>query len=195
MQDRIRQRAFADPRREMLVQFGDAARLMRTYFDQRAREHGMTRAQWQALSRIRDSEGQNQADLADALEIQPISLVRLIDRLCEQGLVERRQHPSDRRQNLLFMTNAGRLRLETMSALGAEIAAEVFEGVPLAAVEGLIATFDRLKCNVRKASAAHAGRPADPRGPETRAGGQAEALPREAASSAAELTEVRRHAR
>ena len=67
---------------------------MRTYIDQCAREHGMTRAQWAVLARLERQEGMTQAEMADALEIQPISLVRLIDRLCEQGLVERRPHPT-----------------------------------------------------------------------------------------------------
>ena len=94
-------------RREILFQLSDVARTMRTYIDQRAREHGMTRAQWSVLARLERHEGMTQAEMADALEIQPISLVRLIDRLCLQGLIERRPHPRDRRANRLYLTEKG----------------------------------------------------------------------------------------
>ncbi len=70
-------------RREILFQITDVARAMRTYVDQRAREHGMTRAQWGVLLRLERQEGMMQAEMAEALEIQPISVARLIDRLCE----------------------------------------------------------------------------------------------------------------
>ena len=76
----------AQSRREILFQLSDVARTMRTYIDQRARDHGMTRAQWGALARLERQEGMTQAELAENLEIQPISLVRLIDRLCLHGL-------------------------------------------------------------------------------------------------------------
>ena len=98
-----------NPKREVLFQLADVARALRTYVDQCARRHGMTRAQWGVLLRLERQEGMTQAEMADALEIQPISLVRLIDRLCEQKLVERRPHPSDRRANRLYLTpRAGR---------------------------------------------------------------------------------------
>src|SRR5262249_59315412 len=95
-------------RREALFLVSDVARGMRTYIDQRAREHGMTRAQWGVLARLERREGMTQAEMAEALEIQPISLVRLIDRLCLHGLVERRPHPRDRRANRLYLTQKGR---------------------------------------------------------------------------------------
>ena len=98
----------ANSRREVLFLLSDVARTMRTYIDQRAREHGMTRAQWGVLARLERREGMTQAEMAEALEIQPISLVRLIDRLCLHGLVERRPHPRDRRANRLYLTDAGR---------------------------------------------------------------------------------------
>ena len=101
----------ANQRREVLFQLSDVARSMRTYIDQCAREHGMTRAQWGVLARLERQEGMTQAEMAEALEIQPISLVRLIDRLCEHGLVERRPHPRDRRANRLYLTEKGRTTL------------------------------------------------------------------------------------
>ena len=142
-------------RREILFELSDVARAMRTYIDQRARSHGMTRAQWAVLSRIERQEGLNQAELADVLEIQPISLVRLIDRLCAQGLVERRAHPTDRRVNLLHLTSAGRDRLLAMSPLGREIAGEAMDGLSEAEVTGLLEKLLRFKANIKAASAKH----------------------------------------
>jgi len=142
-------------RREILFELSDVARAMRTYIDQRARAHGMTRAQWSVLSRIERQEGLNQAELAEVLEIQPISLVRLIDRLCTQGLVERRAHANDRRVNLLHLTEAGRERLQAMSPLGREISLEAMDGLDDGAVAALLDTLLRVKGNIKTASAKH----------------------------------------
>ena len=142
-------------RREILFEMSDVARAMRTYIDQRARAHGMTRAQWSVLSRIERQEGLNQAELAEVLEIQPISLVRLIDRLCQQGLVERRAHATDRRVNLLHLTGAGRDRLQAMSPLGREISLEAMHGLSDSDVVALLETLVRIKANIKTASAKH----------------------------------------
>lgn len=142
-------------RREILFEMSDVARAMRTYIDQRARAHGMTRAQWSVLSRIERQEGLNQAELAEVLEIQPISLVRLIDRLCQQGLVERRAHATDRRVNLLHLTGAGRDRLQAMSPLGREISLEAMHGLNDGDVVALLETLVRIKANIKTASAKH----------------------------------------
>jgi MarR family transcriptional regulator for hemolysin len=80
-------------KRELTFQLVETARLLRTYVDQRARQHGTTRAQWGVLSRLRRQEGLNQAALAEQLDLQPISLARLLDRLEQQKLVERRPDP------------------------------------------------------------------------------------------------------
>ncbi|HUK06569.1 MAG TPA: MarR family transcriptional regulator [Stellaceae bacterium] len=103
----------------------DIARLMRKRFDQRSRHLGMTRAQWQLLSHLARHEGINQSGLAEILEIEPITLARLVDRMVEAGWVERRPHPSDRRQRCLYLTAKARPRFADLRA----IAAEVFEDV------------------------------------------------------------------
>ena len=72
-------------RRELMFQMVETARLMRTHVDQRAREHGTTRAQWGILSRLRRREGQNQVAMAEQLDMQPISVARLIDRALDQS--------------------------------------------------------------------------------------------------------------
>ena len=98
----------------------DAARLMRKDFERRTRSLGLTRAQWQALFHLARNEGCNQATLADLLEVEPITLARLVDRLEAGGLVERRPDPSDRRARLLFLGERAHPLLEELRALGAE---------------------------------------------------------------------------
>src|ERR687883_306428 len=97
-----------------------ATRLLRTQREQRARaaEIGLTRAQWQTLAYLARSEGINQATLAQLLDIEPITLVRLIDRLEAIGLVERRPDPRDRRQRNLFLTERAWPELARIKALG-----------------------------------------------------------------------------
>ena len=82
----------------------DVSRLMRRRFDERARQLGATRAQWRTLTMLSRNEGLNQGALADLLEVEPITLCRMIDRLEESGLVERRRDPADRRAWQLFLT-------------------------------------------------------------------------------------------
>lgn len=98
----------------------DAARLMRKDFERRTRSLGLTRAQWQALFHLARNEGCNQATLADLLEVEPITLARLVDRLEAGGLVERRADPGDRRARLLFLGQRAHPLLEQLRALGAE---------------------------------------------------------------------------
>ena len=96
-----------DLKKQLITQIVESSRFLRNYVDHRAKGRGTTRAQWIVLFRLREQEGLSQVDLADVLELQPISLVRLLDRLVEHGLVERRSDPRDRRANRLFLT-AGR---------------------------------------------------------------------------------------
>jgi DNA-binding MarR family transcriptional regulator len=103
----------------------DIARMLRKRFDQRVRHLGMTRAQWQLLSHLARHEGINQSGLADILEIEPITLARLVDRMVEAGWVERRAHPSDRRQRCLYLTARARPRFADLR----KVAAEIFEDV------------------------------------------------------------------
>ena len=92
------------PARQLAFELHDAARLLRTYSDQRARELNTTRAQWAVLSRLQRCEGDQQSELAEALDIAPITLGRLVDKLDAAGLVERRADPADRRAHRLYLT-------------------------------------------------------------------------------------------
>ena len=99
-----------------------------------------------------------QAEMAESLEVQPISLARLIDRLCDQKLVERRPHPRDRRANRLYLTDKGRDTLSSLAPLGREIAAELLSSLDAAETAALLATLRRIKANIRKAGAPNGAR-------------------------------------
>ena len=97
-----------DPRREAAFRIVETSRLLRAVVEQRLKPYGMTRAQLSTLSRLDRQDGLAQHVVAEALEVQPIAMVRLVDQLSAEGLVERRSDPADRRVNLLFITAAGR---------------------------------------------------------------------------------------
>lgn len=91
---------------DLLILLNDVARLIRTLADRRARALGMTRAQWMILFRLRRHGGLTQRELAEILEVEPITVGRLVDRLAARGLVERRADPADRRVWRLHLTPA-----------------------------------------------------------------------------------------
>lgn len=112
-------------RREFVFQLVETSRLLRTYVEERAREHGTTRAQWGVMSRLRRQEGLNQAALAEQMDLKPISLARLLDRLQGQKLIERREDPADRRAYRLYLTPEGRALVDDLDAVRTAIAHEV----------------------------------------------------------------------
>jgi DNA-binding MarR family transcriptional regulator len=124
-----------DLKRQLVAQLVESSRLLRNYIDHRAKERGTTRAQWIVLFRLRQNEGLSQVDLAEVLELQPISLVRLLDRLVEHGLLERRHDPKDRRANRLFLTAKGKKLVDDLDSLRDAIATDVFHDIPDNAVQ------------------------------------------------------------
>src|ERR1700680_870422 len=115
--------------REIAFTIMDVARMLRTYADQRARQFGISRAQWGVLVRLDRSEGLKQSELAEILDLQPISLIRLLDRLGESGLIERRADPNVRRANRLFLKPAARPLLEQLGELGKDMMTIVLDGL------------------------------------------------------------------
>jgi MarR family transcriptional regulator, transcriptional regulator for hemolysin len=135
----------------------DVARLLRKRFDQRARTLGLTRAQWSVLAHLARSEGINQAALAETLEIEPITLVRLLDRLEAAEWVERRPDPNDRRARLLYLKDKARPVLEQMRALGAATREEAMAGLSDATRRRLIETLLAIKANLSTQTAGETG--------------------------------------
>jgi MarR family transcriptional regulator, transcriptional regulator for hemolysin len=126
----------------------DLARLLRRHMDRRLQSLGLTQAQWRAIVHLARNEGMTQATLADRLEIQPISLTRLVDRMESAGWLERRAHPLDRRAVQLYLTARSQPILAEMNARGAEIIAEATRGVTAGAQKQLLDTLERIKSNL-----------------------------------------------
>ena len=129
----------------------DVARLLRRRFEQNARGSGLTRSQWQVLAYLANNEGINQSGLADLLEIEPITLGRIIDKLQMRGLIERHPDPSDRRAWLLHLTPAARPKLTQLRGLGDVTRGEALAGVSEADTESLLSTLQALKANLADA--------------------------------------------
>ena len=141
-----------DLKRQLVAQLVESSRLLRNYIDHRAKERGTTRAQWIVLFRLRQQEGLSQVDLAEVLELQPISLVRLLDRLVEHGLLERRHDPKDRRANRLFLTERGRQLVDDLDSLREAIATDVLAKVSEEAIKTSLATLCELKDRIKELS-------------------------------------------
>ena len=132
----------------------DIARLMRKKFDQRAKALGLSRSQWQVLVHLSRHEGINQSGLAEILEIENITLGRLIDRMEEAGWVERRPDPRDRRARLLFMTEKVAPVMERMFAIAEETRNDALAGLPPAQREMLLDALRFVRSNLSERSAA-----------------------------------------
>jgi MarR family transcriptional regulator for hemolysin len=143
--------------REIGVSLNDVARMLRTFADQKARQFGISRAQWIVLMRLDRSEGFKQSELAEILDLQPISLTRLLDRLAESGLIERRPDPHDRRANRLYLTSAARPLLKRLAALGEDLMETVLQNVDAASQERLLRDLGIMKDNLRAAIQRNAG--------------------------------------
>jgi MarR family transcriptional regulator, transcriptional regulator for hemolysin len=138
-----------DLKRQFIAQLVESSRLLRNYIDNRAKVRGTTRAQWIVLFRLRQQEGLSQVDLAEILELQPISLVRLLDRLVEHGLLERRPDPRDRRANRLFLTRGGRQLVDDLDSLRDEIATDVLRDVPSESIQASLDTLRGIKERIK----------------------------------------------
>jgi len=126
----------------------DAARLMRRRFEARASGFGLSAAQWRLLVRVAKEEGVAQARLAELLEIEPISVSRLIDRMQEGGWIERRADATDRRVRTIYPTAKSRDAYAHVKSLAGEVYEEALAGLSpqarRALVEGLSRVIDNL---------------------------------------------------
>ena len=126
----------------------DVARLLKRRFEQNARGTGLTRSQWQVLAHLAQNEGIHQGKLAELLDIEAITLGRIVDKLETQGLIERRPHPSDRRIWLLHLTEAAQPKLTQLRQLGEITRGEALAGTTEPDRECLLKTLRILKANL-----------------------------------------------
>ena len=142
-----------------LFTLGELQRLVRAYADKQAARYGITRAQWAVLAKVERAEGLKQSELAEQMEMQPITLTRLIDKLCDNGWIERRSDDTDRRVNRLYLRKAARPLLGKLSGLRSELTATALDGISPSEAQRLLAQLETIKENVRSAIANPAGEP------------------------------------
>jgi MarR family transcriptional regulator, transcriptional regulator for hemolysin len=135
----------------LLFTLGEVQRLVRAYADKQAARYGITRAQWAVLAKVERAEGMKQTELAEQMEMQPITLTRLIDRLCDNGWIERRSDDSDRRVNRLYLRKAARPLLGKLGGLRSELTATALQGIGPADAHRLLGNLETIKENVRNA--------------------------------------------
>ncbi|NYT39575.1 MarR family transcriptional regulator [Sphingomonas sp. R-74633] len=126
----------------------DISRLMRRRFDERARASGSSVAQWRVLKILARSPGLNQGQLAEMIEVEPITACRMIDRLEEAGFVERRRDPADRRAWRIHLTEKAGPVLDELHVLAADLIEETLQGFSSTQREELIATLEGLRANL-----------------------------------------------
>lgn len=129
----------------------DVARLLRKRFEQRSRAIGLTRSQWQVLFYISKNEGIHQSALADLLEIEPITLVRILDKMEARNLIERRRHETDRRLWLLYLKPEAHPLLDLMHESGQATRDEAFARLSEEELEQLKTTLSLIKSNLLEA--------------------------------------------
>ena len=142
-----------------LFTLGELQRLVRAFADKQAARYGITRAQWAVLAKVERSEGLKQSELAELMEMQPITLTRLIDRLCDNGWIERRSDDTDRRVNRLYLRKAARPLLGKLSGLRSELTATALDGISPSDAQRLLTQLEMIKENVRSAIQNPAGEP------------------------------------
>lgn len=126
----------------------DVTRHMRTHFDRRATRFGLTRAQWRALKTIWRNEGLSQTELADRIDMEPIPVGRVIDRLQKAGYVERRADPADRRRWRLHLTPKAQAVIAEMEVIASGLRDEVLWNIKRADFDTLLRVLAQLKQNL-----------------------------------------------
>jgi len=135
--------------RDLVLLMSDLARMVRTLADARARDHGMTRAQWMILVRLDRQPGMSQNELAALIEVEPITVGRLIDRLERRGMVKRCADPSDRRIWRLRPTEAAQPMLREIMKARAEINDILIAGLAKKDLETVVDCLLQMKTNVK----------------------------------------------
>jgi DNA-binding MarR family transcriptional regulator len=127
----------------------DVTLLFRKHFDRRATRFGLTRAQWRAIKMLHHREGIRQSELAEFLEMEPIAVGRVIDRLQAAGFVERRADPKDRRCWRLFATDQARAVIGDMEQIARGLRRDITRNVDIAELQQALAVLGRIKENLQ----------------------------------------------
>lgn len=129
---------------------GDAARLFRRAFNARTRETGVTALQYRLMAYLGRNEGIRQGELAELIEVEPITLSRMVDRLEATGALERRADPADRRALRLHLTPLGRDLVRSIRSITAAVGEDATEGLTEAERDQLAVLVDRIRANLSR---------------------------------------------
>ncbi|TXS94134.1 MarR family transcriptional regulator [Parahaliea maris] len=132
----------------MSFELHSSARLLRRNFDRRAKEHGLSRSRWQVLWHLAQEEGMKQAELAERMDVAPISLTRQLDNLEQEGLVERQRDEQDRRCFRIYLTEAAQPALAVLRELAQETREQAMHGLSEQEVNQLQYLLSRVRQNL-----------------------------------------------
>ena len=138
----------ADTLKEVAWELSETSRMMRRHFNRCAATAGSTSSQWRAMFRLAREPGLKQVELAERLDVEPITAGRIVDRLEEAGLVERRRDPVDRRVWRLHLTDKAAPLIERLKILAEESLAGALEGVSKDEIAALRLTLARIRENM-----------------------------------------------
>jgi DNA-binding MarR family transcriptional regulator len=127
----------------------DVTLLFRKHFDRRAVKFGLTRAQWRATKMLYYREGLRQTELAELLEMEPIAVGRVIDRLQAAGFVERRPDPKDRRAWRLYVTDQARAVIADMELIAHGLRKDATIGINVIEMQQALDVMNRIKENLQ----------------------------------------------
>jgi len=126
----------------------DVARMMRWEFDRRAADIKLTRSQWSVLAHLLRSDGIQQKELAEQMEIRAITLTGLLDRMEREGWVERRADPVDRRAKRIFLTEKVAPVTKELRSLAREVRKTALQGFSDAEQQTLMSLLLRVRGNL-----------------------------------------------
>jgi len=139
--------------KELAWELAETSRTLRRHFDRRASALGVTTAQWRALAWLGHQPGLKQVELAERLDVEPITAGRIIDRLEESGLVLRQPDPVDRRVWRLMLTEKAKPIFEHLTLLAEEMADQALEGLSVAEVQDMRAKLALIRENIGRVEA------------------------------------------
>ncbi len=134
--------------KELTWQISETSHAMRRFYDRRVADLGVTRAQWRVIAILGHNPGMKQVELAERLDVEPISACRIIDRLEEAGLVERQRDPADRRAWRLSLTAKAEPIRERLRELAEEMSLEAFAGVSEEDIDAMRRALARVRENI-----------------------------------------------
>ena len=143
--------------KELAWEMAETHRMMRRFYDRGASALGVTSAQWRMLLRLAREPGLKQVELAERLDVEPITACRIVDRLEDAGLVERHRDPDDRRAWRLMLTKKATQILEKLRILAEEMSAEAFSGLSPDEIENMRTALGKVRENVSRAENAQKG--------------------------------------